>query len=88
MAALASDLKSVVHERTTREVPVHKRVDARRARLRPEIRNGAFSIELTIRGANHEDAVRKLLNLVNELFLLLHERYPDYLIARFGMKTE
>jgi hypothetical protein len=43
---------------------------------------------MTIRGANHEDAVRKLLNTVNELFLLLHERYPDYLVAQFGLSAE
>jgi hypothetical protein len=85
---LASDLQAAVRERTTPAVPPHKRVDARRARLEPAIRNGAFSIALTIRGANHEDAVRKLLNLVNELFLLLRERYPDYLSAQFGMSTE
>lgn len=87
-ASLGSDLRAAVWERTTSAVPAHKRVDARRVRLQSAIRNGAFSISLTIRGANHEDAVRKLLNLVNELFLLLRERYPDYLVAEFGMTTE
>jgi hypothetical protein len=32
--------------------------------------------------------VSQLLNLVNELFLMLHETYPDYLVAEFGLSAE
>ena len=43
---------------------------------------------VTVRGRNHAYAVRHVLNLVNELFLYLHESYPEYLIERFGLSPE
>jgi len=39
-------------------------------------------------GSNDVYAVQQMLNLVNELFLVLHEKYPDYLIAHFGLSSE
>jgi hypothetical protein len=86
--AMATELKSIVAARSTRDQPAHRRLDARRARLSGMIREGDFSLVVHIRGANHEYATRNALNLVNELFLALHERYPDYLIERFGLSAE
>jgi hypothetical protein len=51
-------------------------------------RKGALSLTLAIRGRHHEYAVRNALNLVNELFLLLRQTYPDYLIEHFGASAE
>ncbi len=52
------------------------------------VRRGDWSLVVRIRGENHEYAVRKVLNLINELFISLHDEYPDYLIERFGLSTE
>ena len=41
-----------------------------------------------IRGHHHAYAVKKALNLVNELFLSLQEKHPEYLIEHFGWSTE
>ena len=85
---LAAELKRVVAARSTRTVPAHKRLDARRARLTATVRAGDFSLAIAIRGANHDYAVKHALNLVNELFVLLHEGHPAYLVEQFGMSTE
>ena len=85
---LTPELKRLVAERSTRAVPAHKRIDARRARLTAAIRRGDFSIAIAIRGANHEYAVKQALNLVNELFVGMHERHPEYLVEHFGLSTE
>lgn len=87
-SAMAAELRSIVAARSDRTVPVHKRLDARRVRLSSVVRGGGWSLALQIRGANHEYAVRAALNLINELFVALHDRYPDYLIERFGLSAE
>ena len=85
---MAGELGALVASRTRRTLPAHKRLDARRARLSCAIRRGDWSLAVHIRGANHEYAVRNALNLINELFVLLQERYPEYLVERFGLSTE
>jgi hypothetical protein len=85
---MAVDLGALVASRASRTLPAHKRLDARRARASCAIRRGDWSLAVHIRGANHEYAVRKAVNLVNELFVLLQETYPDYLVERFGLSTE
>lgn len=52
------------------------------------VRKGDLSLSVEIRGSNHAYAVKQALNLVNELFLALQERRPEYLIERFGFSTE
>lgn len=84
----AAELRSMVAGRTMRQQPAHKRLDARRARVTSAVRNGDFSLSVEVRGRNHAYAVKQALNLVNELFLVLRERHPDYLIERFGLSTE
>ncbi len=85
---MARALDALVRSRTERGQPVHKRVDARRARLSSAVRKGHWGLTVEIRGANHRYAVQRALNLINELFLLLHEAYPEYLIERFGLSPE
>ncbi len=87
-SATAAQLKSMVASRTHRDQPDHKRLDARRARLTGTVRKGDFSLSIEIRGRNHQYAVTKALNLINELFLSLHEGHPEYLVERFGISTE
>ena len=84
----AAQLKSMVASRSDRDQPDHKRLDARRARLTGTVRKGDFSLAIEIRGRNHEYAVTKALNVINELFVMLHERHPEYLIHTFGISAE
>jgi hypothetical protein len=84
----AAQLKSMVASRSDRDQPDHKRLDARRARLTGTVRKGDFSLAIEIRGRNHEYAVTKALNVINELFVMLHEGHPEYLIHTFGISAE
>ena len=85
---MAAQLRSLVIARASRTQTPHKRLDARRARTSCAVRHGALSLAVVIRGANGEYAVRHALNLINDLFLLLQEHYPEYLVERFGLSTE
>jgi hypothetical protein len=86
--AMAAELKDLVTQRSTRDQPAHKRIDGRRARFACALRKGTWSLTVTIRGANHDYAVRGALNLINELFLALHTGYPEYLVEHFGASSE
>ena len=81
-------LKDAVADRAGKSVPAHKRIDARRARLTSRMQRGNFSLVAQIRGNNHLYAVRHTLNVINELFVILHEHDPEYLIEHFGISTE
>ena len=86
--AMAVELKDLVTQRATKDQPAHKRIDGRRARITCALRKGTWSLTVTIRGANHDYAVRGALNLINELFLALQTSYPEYLVEHFGLSTE
>ena len=81
-------MRAMVAERSTRALPEHKRIDARRARLACTASKGNFSLSVKIRGRNQQYAVSKTLNLVNEMFVTLHDAYPDYLVEHFGISQE
>ena len=83
-----ADLKRIVDGRTSRTVPAHKRIDARRARLTCRMRAGDFSLSVQIRGRHADYGVSHVLNVINELHLALHEAHPEYLIERFGVSAE
>jgi hypothetical protein len=85
---IASALRDVVAARSTRRVPAHKRLDPRKVRAGCAVRGGHFALTMRITGADEADAVSQLLNLVNELFLVLHEAYPEYLVSHFGLSAE
>jgi hypothetical protein len=87
-AGLVRELNGLVKSRTARDLPAHKRLDRRRATLAASVRQGGWSLATTIRGANHEYATRFALHLINDILLVLHERYPDYLVQQFGFVDE
>jgi hypothetical protein len=84
----AARMKSVIDARSAKHQPEHKRIDARRGKISSAVRRGDFSLVMEIRGQNHEYAVSKALNVINELFVTLQEHHPDYLIAHFAFSTE
>lgn len=85
---MASELRAAVGERSTPAVPAHKRIDRRRASVDCRVARGVMSLTISVRGRNEEYAVRRVLNLINDMFLLLHASYPDYLAEQFGLSTE
>jgi hypothetical protein len=85
---LVSDLKAIVDDHSGRAVPAHRRIDARRMRAACSVRGGHLTLSLQVRGAHHEYAVQRGLNLINQLFLLLQASYPEYLVEQFGFSAE
>ena len=85
---VVASLREEVRHRTTSAVPVHRRIDRRRAEVTALVRDGALSLRVRLNGRDGTAAVRATLALVNDLFLLLQERYPEYLVAHFGFKDE
>jgi hypothetical protein len=83
-----AEVIALIEGRRSRAVPAHKRVDGRRARLSWSTRNGGLSLTVHVRGPHHEYGVQRGLNLVNDLFVLLHADYPDYLAEHFGLPAE
>lgn len=86
-ADAAQEVKAIVSRRG-RGLPVHKRIDARKARVAGAMRGGAFSLTVTVKGDNHAYAASHVLNLINELFLALQASHPAYLIEKFGFSSE
>lgn len=84
----AARMKAVIEERSSKAAPAHKRIDARRARISGAVRKGDFSVAVETRGKNHDYAVSRALNVINELFVTLQEHHPEYLIEQFGFSAE
>ena len=86
--ASAAALAAVIEDRSKRGMPDHKRLDGRRARVAGALRNGAFTLTAVVRGRNHGYAVKRVLGLINEMFVTLQEHHPEYLIEHFGLSAE
>ena len=86
--AAAADVTAVMRSLSHRSTPLHKRLDQRRATITGATKRGGFTLAVGIRGANHAYAVKATVNLINEIFVTLQERHPEYLIEHFGMSAE
>ena len=85
---VASGLKARVAARIERGQPAHKRIDGRRAKAEVSSRAGSVTLRVVVRGNNEAYAVQAALNLINDLFVMLHEHYPEYLVQQFGVSSE
>ena len=85
---LLADVRALIGSRTSRSLPAHRRIDGRRVAAECSYQRGAVSVVLFIKGANRVYAVRKGVNLVHEIFMVLHASYPEYLWERFGLPAE
>ena len=88
---LGESVRREVQALTSPERPKYRRLDERRVTISPRSVNGDFALRVSIKSEQRragEYAVRSALGVVNELFLFLHEMYPDYLAAHFGVSQE
>ena len=85
---VAAHLKTLVDARTAREQPAHKRIDGRRAQAAIVTYRGNATLRVVVRGDNEGYAVRAALNVINDLFVMLHEHHPEYLVQQFGVSGE
>jgi hypothetical protein len=87
-SALYAEVKKFIAERHDRELPEHRRIDRKRAEASCANRGGWVSISLKVKNNQYAYGVNKIVNLIHELFVLLRDRHPDYLVENFDVPQE
>lgn len=85
---VASALQQALARASRRTTPAHRRLGPRRGTITCRRDGKDLSLSLTIAPGTGVHAVKAALGIVNDLFQLLHECYPDYLAAHFGISDE
>lgn len=87
-SSLYAEVKQFIQERHDRQLPEHRRIDRRRAEVSCSNRGGLVSISLKVKNNQYAYGVNRIVNLVHELFVLLRDRHPDYLVENFDVPQE
>jgi hypothetical protein len=84
------EFRDFIESRHSTELPAHRGIDPRKARLQTAARAGAASLTLTVKGGNFEYGVRKLINTVHETYMvfLADGRYYDYMVETFDLDPD
>lgn len=84
---LRSDLEELLADRASQ--PPHRQIDPDRASaVLTTDEDGGLEIVLSVRNGHHEYATRKLLNLINEIWVRLQDRHQRYLWEVFQAPRE
>ncbi len=88
--SMYEELKAFVRSRQDEDLPDHRRLDPRKIQLRTYNRDGNVLLVVKIKDADNEYAVRKLIHLVNEIYLtfLADGKYFDYLVETFNLDPD
>jgi len=87
-SAMYRDLKRFIHDRHDRDLPLHRRIDRKRAEASCANRGGFVSVSLNVKNNHYAYGVKCIVNLVHEVFLHLREVHPDYLAENFDVPQE
>jgi hypothetical protein len=83
------DLKEFIKARHSDELPNHRRIDSRKAQAGSNVRSSNVSLTLTVRNGDYKYGVRKLINLVHEIFLVfLADGYYEYMVEAFDLDPD
>jgi len=84
------DLKSFIRSRQSGDLPDHRRLDTRKVQIRTYNRGGSILLTFKFKDRDVEYAVRKLIHLVNEVYLtfLADGKYFDYLVETFNLDPD
>lgn len=85
---LYSELKRFLESRYDRDLPKHRRVDAKRAEVSWVNRAGNVSIIFKVRNNQYAYGLNRLVNLVHEIFVQLNDSHPDYMCENFDIPQE
>lgn len=82
--------KSYMKERSSDELPAHRRIDPERVQLRWSNRLGDVNVALNINDQNHEYATRRAINLLTDLFfdLLTESPFYEFMNEHFDMPED
>jgi len=88
--AMYEDFKRFVGERQAPELPEHRRIDSDKVRITCSRRNGDISVLFRARGGDLEYAVRRLIDLVHEVYqvFLRDGLYYEYMIETFEVDRD
>jgi hypothetical protein len=83
-------LRDFLKLRQTDEVPEHRRVDPKRARLTSANKRGEVSLTLASKDLDFDYATRKIIQMVHEVFLifLVDGPYFDYMVEKLGLDPD
>jgi hypothetical protein len=89
-STMYEDLKAFIRSRQSDDLPDHRRVDARKIQIRTYNRRGKILLVLKAKDGDSEYAVRKLVHLINEIYLtfLADGSYFDYLVETFNLDPD
>jgi hypothetical protein len=86
---LYRDLKEFIKSRQSAQLPDHRRIDSKKAKVGCSVRGGRVSVALTVRGGDYDYCARKLISLVQEIFLVfLADSYYDYMVDAFELDPD
>ncbi|MEO8029149.1 MAG: hypothetical protein ABI823_21895 [Bryobacteraceae bacterium] len=79
-----------IKERHSKDLPDHRRIDPRKARLTCGNSRGSVSLKMTLKSKDYGYATRKLIHAVHEVFLafLLEGPYYDYMVEAFDLDPD
>ena len=80
------EFREFVESRQSAGVPDHRRIDPAKVQVRCGNRDGNVSLTVAVKDGDYEYAVRKLVGLVNEVYMvfLYGGGYDDYMTDTFG----
>ena len=87
-SALHADLERFVASRASGTLPPHRAVDPKRARLELSSQDDEVSLSLAILRNQYRYGVRRLLNVVSEIFVLLNASHQEYMWEQFEVPME
>ena len=82
--------KEFLRSRQAKDLPEHRRIDKAKAEVRSYNRGGNISLTLKVKDDDVEYGARKIIHLVNEIYLafLQDGLYYDYMIETFDLDPD
>ena len=88
-SAMDKAFRVFLRERSSVELPEHRRIDPERVRLTCRNRKGNVSVSLAVLGNDYGYATKKAVSLVNEIFHgFLRGPYYEYMVTQFNEPEE
>ena len=81
-------VKHFVQGRYDKSLPSHRAIDPARAGVKTTYSKGNVSIVWTVSRNQYAYAVKRFLNLLNEIFVLLHTEFFEYMVENFDASQE
>ncbi len=89
-SSMYKEFKAFLKSRQADDLPEHRRIDKAKAEIRPYNRGGNISLTLKLKDDDVEYGARKIIHLVNEIFLafLQDGLYYEYMLETFDLDPD